>query len=85
MASHHSSDEEHEVSDFKIDDSPSYDETQNAFNELHDEFLKLSRKYSKQKKTILNLESEVSNTKVELDLIKNSVYINCSSLESKYC
>ena len=40
MASHHSSDEEHEVSDFEIDGRPSYDE-------LHDEFLKLSRKLKK--------------------------------------
>lgn len=44
MASDHSSDEEHEVSDYEIDDRPSYGELQSAFNGLHDEFLKLSRK-----------------------------------------
>lgn len=64
-------------------DLPSYDELQSAFNELHDEFLKISRKYSKQNKTILNLESEANITKVELDLIKNSTCNNCSSFESK--
>lgn len=52
MASHHSSDEEHEVSDFEADDIPSYDELQSSFHELHDELLKISRKYSIQKKTI---------------------------------
>lgn len=44
MASHHSSDKEHEVSDSEIDDIPSYDELQSVFHELHDELLKLSRK-----------------------------------------
>lgn len=36
--SHHSSDEEYEVSDSEIDDKPSYDELQSAFYELYDEF-----------------------------------------------
>lgn len=35
MASHHSSDEEHEVSDSEIDNRLSYDELQSALNELH--------------------------------------------------
>lgn len=38
MTSHHLSDKEHEVSDYEIDDSPSYDELQNAFHELHEVF-----------------------------------------------
>lgn len=77
MVSHHSSDDEHEVSDSKIDDKPSYDELQCAFNELHDGFLKLSRKFSKQKKTILNLKSEANIKKVELGLIQNLTCNNC--------
>lgn len=84
MVSHHSGGEEHEVSDFEIKyRSSSYDQLQSVFNELYDEYLKLSRKFSKQKKTILNLESEANITKVELDLIKNSVCNNCSFFESK--
>lgn len=51
MASHHSSDEEYKVSNSEIDDRPSYDELQSVFNELHDEFFKLFRKCSKQRKT----------------------------------
>lgn len=47
MASHHSIYEEYEVSDYEIDDKPSYDELQNIFHELHEEFLKLSRQCSK--------------------------------------
>ena len=46
MVSHHSSDEEHKVSDSEIDDIPSYDELQSVFHELHDELLKISRKCS---------------------------------------
>lgn len=53
------------------------------FHELHDELLKISRKCSSQKKTILNLESKANNTQVELDLIKNSACNNCSYLEFK--
>ena len=45
--------------------------------------MKLSRKCSSQKKTILNLKRKSNNTQVELDLIKNSACNNCSSLESK--
>lgn len=83
MASHHSSDEEHEVSDSKIDDKPSYEELQSTFNELHDEILKLFGKFSKQNKTILNIEREANITKLELDLIKNSACNKSSSFESK--
>jgi hypothetical protein len=81
MASHHSSDEEHEVSDSEIYDRPSYDELQSAFNELYEEFLKLSKKYSNQNKLILSLESEANNMKIELDQVKNSACNKCQSLE----
>lgn len=83
MAFHHSSDEEHEISDYEIDDRTSYDELQSGFNELYGEFLKLSRNFSNQKKTILKLEINGNETKVELNLIKNSTCSHCSSLESK--
>lgn len=63
MASHHSNDEENEVSDSEINDIPSYDELQNAFHELHEECLNLSRKFSKQKKIILSLESKANDMK----------------------
>lgn len=63
MTSHHSSDEEHEVSDYEFAYTPSYDELLRAFNELHDGFLKIPITFSKQKKTILNLESEANITK----------------------
>ncbi|KAF1894408.1 hypothetical protein Lal_00027105 [Lupinus albus] len=56
MASHQSEDEFDEVShSFELH---SYDELQEAFNELHDEFLKFSKMCSKQKKTIVELESK---------------------------
>lgn len=58
MDSHHSDDEENEVSDSESNDMPSYDELQNSFHELHEECLKLSRKCSNKKKLILSLESE---------------------------
>ncbi|KAF1877014.1 hypothetical protein Lal_00033567 [Lupinus albus] len=59
MASHQSEDELDEVSNsFELH---SYDELQEAFNELHDEFLKLSKICSKQKKTIVELESKVNS------------------------
>lgn len=44
MTSYYLSDKEHEVSDYEIDDRPSYDELHNVFHELHEEFLKISRK-----------------------------------------
>ncbi|KAF1894548.1 hypothetical protein Lal_00039649 [Lupinus albus] len=59
MASHQSEDELDEVSNsFELH---SYDELQEAFNELHDEFLKLSKICFKQKKTIVELESKVNS------------------------
>jgi hypothetical protein len=80
MASHNSDDDE--VSNFDSNDKPSYDELQNAFNELYEELLKLSRKYSNQNKLILSLESEANNMKIELDQVKNSACTKCQSLES---
>ncbi|XP_045798087.1 uncharacterized protein LOC123892341 [Trifolium pratense] len=80
MASHHSDDEYEEVSS----KSSSYDnDLQSAFNELYEEFLKLFRKYSNQKKTILKLESMANDTKVELEEVKNSTCNKCHDHESK--
>lgn len=47
MASPHSDDEENMVSDYEINDISSYDKLRNAFHELHEIFLKLSRIFSK--------------------------------------
>jgi phage gpG-like protein len=81
MASHNPDDDE--VSNFDSNDKPSYNKLQNAFNELYEEFLKLSRKYSNQKKLILSLESEANNMKIELDQVKNSTCNKCQDHESK--
>lgn len=75
--------EENEVSDFEINDIPSYDELQNVFHELHKECFKLSRKSSKQKKIIITLESESNDMKVELDQVKNPACNKCQEHEFK--
>lgn len=46
MTSHHS-DGELEVSDCELIDKPSYEELQNAFQELHEKCLTLSRTIAK--------------------------------------
>lgn len=51
IASHHSDDEQ-EVIDCELNHKPSYEELQNAFHELHEECLILSRTCAKQKKLI---------------------------------
>lgn len=83
MTSHHSDDEESEVSDSKINYIHSYDELKNVLHELHEECLKLSRKCSKQKEIILTLESKSSDMKVELDKVNFSVRSKCQEYESK--
>jgi len=45
MALHHSNDEQ-EVSDYELNDIPSYEELQNEFYELHEECLSLSITYA---------------------------------------
>lgn len=59
MASHHSDDEENEVSDSEINDKRSHEELQNAFNELYEECINLSKTCAKQKKQIVSLERKV--------------------------
>ena len=49
MASH-DSDEENEVSNLELNDTPSYDELHDAFKELHAYALTLSRIVSNQRK-----------------------------------
>lgn len=56
---------------------------QNAFRELHEECLTLSRICSKQNKIILSLEIKANDTKVELDKVKNSACNKCQLHESK--
>lgn len=83
MSSYHSDDEENEISDFKINDIPSYDELQNAFHELHEDYLNHFRKCSKQKKIVLSLESKVNDMKMKLYQVKNPICNTYQSLESK--
>lgn len=82
MASHHSDDEQ-EVSSPMSNEKPSYIELQNAFHELHEECLILSRTISKQKKLILDLERSSNDTCVELENVKDSVCNKCLEYESK--
>lgn len=49
IASHNTAYDEDEVSDCELNDKPSYEELHNAFYELNEECLILSRKCSKQK------------------------------------
>jgi len=67
MASRHSNDEQ-EVSDYELNDKPSYEELQNAFHELHEECLNLSRTCAKQKNLILSLERKANDYLQELSL-----------------
>lgn len=62
MVSHHSDDDDEEVSDFVSINKLFYDELHDAFNNLYDECLKLSKLNAKQKKIISSLETK-SNDK----------------------
>ena len=72
MATHQSDDE---VSDDNSTFKPSYDELQNAFSDLHEECIRLSRLVAKQKSAITFLESrnkmiqnELNEYKLKFDL-----------------
>ena len=55
-----------QVMSSNYDLSISFDELQNAFNDLHKESVKLAKLFSFSKKTILNLEKKVLKLNVEL-------------------
>jgi len=57
MVSHHSDDDQ-EVNDSELI-KPSYEELQNAFDELHEECINLAKTRAKQKKLIVSLERKV--------------------------
>src|ERR1044072_8843540 len=88
MATHQRDDE---VSDDNSTFKPSYDELQNAFSELHEEYIRLSRIVAKQKSAITFLESRNKMVVIELDeyKLKFDLHIdcmkcnNCPILESK--
>jgi len=82
MASHHSDDEE-EVSDSELTYKPSYEELQNAFNELYEECINLSKTCAKQKKQIVSLERKVFDAHVELEKVKGSSCNKCKEHETK--
>ena len=86
-------------SDEEVSDSdtckPSYDDLQNAFEELHEECLKLSRENARMKSTISSLEkknetltNELDDYKIQFDLCNSLEQENmecekCKALESK--
>lgn len=82
MASHHSDDEQ-EVSDSELNFKPSYEELQNAFDELFEEFINLSKTCAKQKKQNVSLERKVFDAQEELEKIKSSSCNKCKENETK--
>ena len=56
-----------EVTTFNTDLSPSFDELQDAFNDLHEESLRLTKLVTSSKKIISSLEEEISRLNKELD------------------
>jgi len=83
MVSHYSDDEENEVSDFELNFKPSYEELQNAFNELYEECINLSKTCAKQKKQIVSLERKAFDAQVELEKVKSSSCNKCKENETK--
>ena len=81
MASHHSDNEENEVSDSELIKPQ---ELHNAFDELHKECINLSRTCAKQKKLIVSLERKAFDAQVELEKVKDSLLCNkCKEHETK--
>ena len=80
MASHHSDDEENEVSDSELNYKYSYEELQNAFNELYEECINLSKTCAKQKKQIVSLERKAFDAQVELEKVKSSSCNKCKEI-----
>jgi len=75
MGKNYESDKEVTSSNISI----SFDELQDAFDELHSESIKLAKLVSSSKKTILDLEKEISKLNKVLDLLKTEVSIFKSS------
>jgi len=82
MPSHHFDDEE-EVSDFELNYKTSYAELQNAFDELYEECINLSKTCAKRKKQIVSLERKTFDTQVELEKVKGSSCNKCEEHETK--
>jgi len=66
-------DSEEEVTSSNNNLSISFDELQDAFNDLHKESVKLARLVSFSKKTISNLEKKVMKLNIELENLKTEV------------
>jgi len=64
---------EEEVTSSNYDLSISFDELQDAFNDLHKESIKLAKLVSFSKKTISNLEKEILKLNVDLENLKFEV------------
>nr|KYP62970.1 hypothetical protein KK1_017531 [Cajanus cajan] len=74
---------EEEVTSPNNDISISFDELQDAFNDLHKESFKLAKLVSSYKKTISNLEKETSKLNDELDNLKTKIKIINSKDENQ--
>jgi len=64
-----------EVMSYNYDISISFDELQDAFNDLHEEYVKLAKLVSYSKKTISSLEKEILKLNVKLENLKSEVKI----------
>ena len=71
MAKNYESEEE--VTSFDNNLSISFDELQDAFNDLHKESVKLAKLVSFSKKTISNLEKEVLKLNEELENLRTEI------------
>nr|KYP36107.1 hypothetical protein KK1_042802 [Cajanus cajan] len=74
---------EEEVTSSNNDISISFDELQDAFNDLHKESLKHAKLVSSYKKTISNLENEILKLNNELDNLKTEIKIINSKNENQ--
>ena len=93
LIANHESD--NEVSDSETIYKPSFDDLQDAFGELHDECMRLSRENAKLKSTLTSLEkkndmllSELDEYKIQFNLCnslenENKCCENCMALEQK--
>ena len=59
-------DSEEEVMSYNYDLSISFDEFQDAFDDLHKEFVKLAKLVSYSKKTISSLEKKILKFEIEI-------------------
>lgn len=74
---------EQKVSDYELNEKPTYEKLEKLFHDLHGECLTLSKTCAKQKKLISSLERKANDTNVELEKVKTSTCNKCQEPESK--